>query len=75
MSAEIGEHKKDHSYRLKSDECFPVFDSEDFWTYKEELLLIDLVEQFGLGNWDDISKNLTNRSSKGELYYCLIKSN
>ena len=69
MSAEIGDHKKDHNYYLKSSECFPIFDSENFWTYKEELLLLELVEQFGLGNWEDIAKNLPNRTSKGIPFF------
>ncbi|CAF0883827.1 unnamed protein product [Brachionus calyciflorus] len=61
MSAEISDHKKDHNYYLKSGESFPVFDSEKYWNFKEEMLLIELVEQYGIGNWDEIAKNLPNR--------------
>jgi ABC-type nickel/cobalt efflux system permease component RcnA len=63
MSAEIGQHKKDHNYNLKSSISFPIFDNENFWTYKEELLLLQFIEQYGFGNWDEISKNLPNRTS------------
>lgn len=64
MSAELGEHKKDHNYYLKSNICFPLFDSENFWTYKEELLLLQFIEQYGFGNWDDIAKNMPNRTAQ-----------
>jgi transcriptional adapter 2-beta len=66
MSAEIGEHKKDHNYTIKSAASFPLFDSESFWTFKEELALLQFIEQYGFGNWDDIAKNLPNRTSKGK---------
>lgn len=66
MSAEIGDHKKDHNYFLKTATHFPVFDSEKCWSYKEELLLLQLIEQYGFGNWEDISKHLHTRSPQGK---------
>lgn len=65
MSAEIGDHKKEHSYLLKSSICFPLFDSEKLWTYKEELSLLQFIEQYGFGNWEEISKHIPNRTSQG----------
>ncbi len=65
MSAEIGEHKKDHNYTIKSTASFPLFDSESFWTFKEELALLQFIEQYGFGNWEDIAKHLPNRTPKG----------
>lgn len=68
MSAEIGDHKKDHNYSLKTCNNFPVFDSEKCWSYKEELLLLQLIEQFGFGNWEDIAKHLQTRTSQGLIH-------
>jgi transcriptional adapter 2-alpha len=65
MAAEIGEHKKDHNYYIKSTLSFPLFDSEKLWTFKEELLLLQFIEQYGFGNWQEISKHLPNRSAEG----------
>lgn len=64
MSAEIGEHKKDHNYFLKSSTSFPLFDSEKLWTYKEELHLLQFIEQYGFDNWEEIGKHLPNRSAE-----------
>lgn len=64
MSAEIGEHKKDHNYFLKSTMSFPLFDSEKLWTYKEELHLLQFIEQYGFDNWEEIGKNLPNRTAE-----------
>ena len=65
MSAEIGEHKKDHNYYLKSAISFPIFDSDKLWSYKEELHLLQFIEQYGFGNWEEIAKQLSNKSAEG----------
>jgi hypothetical protein len=62
MSAEIGEHHKDHSYTLRSTINFPLFGSEKPWSYKEELLLIQFIEQYGFDNWEEIAKHIPPRS-------------
>lgn len=67
MSAEIGDHKKDHSYFLKTNVHFPIFDGEKYWSYKEELLLLQFIEQYGFGNWDDIAKHLPTRTARGNI--------
>lgn len=65
MSAEIGEHRKDHNYTLKSTINFPIFGNEKPWTYKEELLLIQFIEQYGFDNWEEIAKHLPPRTPEG----------
>lgn len=54
--AEMGEHKRDHDYRLLDNNTFPLISSG--WSADEELLLLDAIEQHGLGNWDDISDHV-----------------
>lgn len=68
MSAEIGEHRKDHNYYVKSTASFPIFDGESLWTFKEELILLQNIEQYGFGNWEDIAKHLSNRTPEGRIY-------
>jgi hypothetical protein len=66
MSAEIGDHKKDHNYILKSNISFPIFDNENSWSFKEELILLQFIEQYGYGNWEEIAKHLTSRTAEGK---------
>lgn len=35
------------------------------WTAKEEQHLLDAIEQYGFGNWEDISRHIETRSSEG----------
>jgi transcriptional adapter 2-beta len=65
MSAEIGEHKKEHDYRIRSlNSYFPIFDSDKLWSFKEENFLLAYIEQYGFGNWDEIEKNFETRNAK-----------
>lgn len=59
MSAEIGEHKKEHDYRVRSSgHCAPpCFDSDKPWSYKEEIELMNALEHHGFANWLEIAKS------------------
>lgn len=37
------------------------------WTAREHLRLLDAIEQFGFGNWEDISKHIETRTPEGKL--------
>lgn len=70
MSAELGTHKKDHKYRIcfnnsnNNSLTYPIFNNESIWTHEEETQLLASIEQFGFGNWEDISeKNLKNKKA------------
>ncbi|XP_014608486.1 PREDICTED: transcriptional adapter 2B isoform X9 [Polistes canadensis] len=39
-----------------------IFNGRGNWTAKEQLRLLDAIEQFGFGNWEDISKHIETRS-------------
>ena len=69
MSAELGEHKKDHNYFIISSQYFPIFDSEKLWSYKEELYLLQYIEQYGFGNWDEIAKHIPGKTAEGLDFY------
>lgn len=37
------------------------------WTAREELHLLDAIELYGFGNWEDISKHIETRSPEGSV--------
>ena len=49
-----------HEYRVIDNANFPVLDSD--WAAKEHIDLLDSVEQYGYGNWEDISKKVSGSS-------------
>lgn len=44
-----------------------LFNGRGNWTAREELRLLDAIEQFGFGNWEDISEHIETRTPEGEL--------
>lgn len=55
---ESGDHKRDHRYRIMDKLDFKLFG--DQWTAREEINLLDGLQQFGYGNWKAISKQLNS---------------
>jgi transcriptional adapter 2-beta len=39
------------------------------WSAREELHLLDAIEQFGFGNWEDISRHIETRSPEGNKLF------
>ncbi|XP_034834287.1 transcriptional adapter 2B isoform X2 [Maniola hyperantus] len=62
LGAEIGPHKNDHSYQFMDSGAFGIFLGRSSWSANEEVRLLDAIEQFGFGNWEDISKHIETRS-------------
>ncbi|CCJ28763.1 unnamed protein product [Pneumocystis jirovecii] len=62
--SEIGTHKSDHSYRVIEQPIFPIFDKD--WGADEELMLIEGLDSYGLGNWQDVADYLGSGRSKEE---------
>ncbi|ORX64646.1 hypothetical protein BCR32DRAFT_262051 [Anaeromyces robustus] len=60
--AEIKKHKNNHAYKIIEVCDFSIYDED--WGADEELILIDLCEQYGLGNWEQISENLGSKTKK-----------
>ncbi|XP_066916702.1 transcriptional adapter 2-beta-like isoform X2 [Clytia hemisphaerica] len=58
--AEMGNHKRGHDYHLIDNGTFYLIVKG--WTADEEMLLLDAIEQHGLGNWDDISDHVGTKS-------------
>lgn len=59
---EINEHKNDHDYIIIKNE-FPLIDGSG-WTAKQELELLDVVQQCGFGNWIDVGRRIHGKSAE-----------
>ena len=55
-------HSKTHGYRVCDSVNFPLFTPE--WSIGEELLLIEGIQTYGLGNWGEISDHIGRLGSK-----------
>ncbi|KAK9766378.1 Transcriptional adapter ada2, partial [Basidiobolus ranarum] len=65
---EIGKHKNDHDYQVVDKHTFPIFDSS--WGADEELLLIEALEIYGMGNWADAADHVgTKNKEECEQHY------
>ncbi|KAJ8308734.1 hypothetical protein KUTeg_013608 [Tegillarca granosa] len=62
--AEVGNHRKDHKYKILNDCVVGAFDVQDVWTLVEETMLLDAVEQYGLGNWEDVGSHVETKSAE-----------
>ncbi|ALC45630.1 Ada2b [Drosophila busckii] len=64
--AEIGPHQNNHNYQFMDTgtAILSVFRGKGAWTAREELRLLDAIEQYGFGNWEDISKHIETKSAE-----------
>lgn len=53
-------HKNNHAYRVMDHVTTPIFTSD--WGADEELLLLEAIEMYGLGNWSDVSDHVGQKS-------------
>ncbi|XP_064115766.1 transcriptional adapter 2-beta-like isoform X1 [Macrobrachium nipponense] len=65
--AEIGKHKREHGYQFMAGVFqdtgnFSIFPGQGHWTAREEVRLLDAIEQYGYGNWEDIARHIETRS-------------
>ena len=60
--AEIGPHKRYHSYRIHCRPPIGPFNTPDSWTFTEEYLLLYALDDFGYGSWDDCARLVSGRS-------------
>ncbi|KAG7172765.1 transcriptional adapter 2-alpha-like isoform X2 [Homarus americanus] len=59
--AEFGVHKNDHSYLvIRSD--YSLF--EPSWQAKEESMLINAINDCGIGNWQEVSYHVPDKSAE-----------
>ncbi|KAK8397042.1 hypothetical protein O3P69_005201 [Scylla paramamosain] len=60
--AEIGKHKRSHGYQFMDTGNFSIFPGQGHWTAREEVRLLDAIEQYGYGNWEDIARHIETRT-------------
>lgn len=60
--AETVQHKNNHSYTIRRDD-FVLFKDSD-WTAREEKVFLNLIYSYGVGNWDEISSLMHQRTSE-----------
>ncbi|GCB74593.1 transcriptional adapter 2-beta [Scyliorhinus torazame] len=62
--AEIGQHRRWHGYQLVDGGRFTLWgaEAEGGWTSREEQLLLDAIEQYGFGNWEDMAAHVGGRA-------------
>lgn len=66
--AEFGEHLKTHAYLVRDTASLNIFERD--WTAVEEMTLLESIEQFGLGNWEEVAKNLPKKQARDiEIHY------
>jgi transcriptional adapter 2-alpha len=56
---EVAPHKNSHAYRVVDNIAFPLFHKD--WTAEEELLLLEGIETYGVGNWRDVSDHVGSK--------------
>eukprot|EP01006_Ploeotia_vitrea_P041768 TRINITY_DN66571_c6_g1_i2.p1 TRINITY_DN66571_c6_g1~~TRINITY_DN66571_c6_g1_i2.p1 ORF type:complete len:719 (+),score=379.88 TRINITY_DN66571_c6_g1_i2:58-2214(+) len=71
VGVEVFPHKNWHKYRVMDHVTTPLFDEE--WGADEELLLLEAIEMYGLGNWSDVADHVSTKSrQKCEQHYYQI---
>ncbi|KAJ3122031.1 RNA-dependent RNA polymerase [Nowakowskiella sp. JEL0407] len=52
-------HKRTHSYRVLEILNYPLFEKN--WSADEEMMLIEGLELYGMGNWEQISEHIKTK--------------
>ncbi|MQM03703.1 hypothetical protein Taro_036492 [Colocasia esculenta] len=63
VGAEVHPHKSNHPYRVMDSLSFPLFCPD--WNADEEILLLEGIEMYGLGNWAEVAEHVGTKS-KGQ---------
>ncbi|KAJ1927308.1 Transcriptional adapter ada2 [Tieghemiomyces parasiticus] len=65
---ELGQHRNYHKYQVVTPNFFPIY-TED-WSADEEMLLLEGIQQFGLGNWMDVAEHVGTKNKEAcERHY------
>ncbi|KAF5201996.1 Transcriptional adapter [Thalictrum thalictroides] len=60
VGAELTPHKSDHPYQIMDDLSFPLLSPD--WNADAEILLLEAIEMYGLGDWDEIAEHVGTKS-------------
>lgn len=62
VGAEVKPHKSNHPYRVMDNLSFPLICPE--WNADEEMLLLEGMEMYGMGNWTEIGDHVGTKSKE-----------
>ncbi|PON90270.1 Transcriptional adaptor [Trema orientale] len=62
VGAEVTPHKSNHPYRVMDNLSFPLICPD--WNADDEILLLEGIEMYGLGNWLDIAEHVGTKSKE-----------
>ncbi|XP_059662873.1 transcriptional adapter ADA2-like [Cornus florida] len=60
VGAEVSPHKSNHPYRVMDNLSFPLICPD--WNADEEILLLEGIEMYGLGNWTEVAEHVGTKS-------------
>ncbi|XP_052734680.1 transcriptional adapter ADA2 isoform X4 [Vigna angularis] len=60
IGAEVTPHKSNHPYRVMDNLCFPLICPD--WNADEEILLLEAIEMYGFGNWNEVAEYVGTKS-------------
>ncbi|GAB2298980.1 Transcriptional adapter ADA2b [Dionaea muscipula] len=62
VGAEVTPHKSNHPYRVMDSLSFPLICSD--WNADEEILLLEGLEMYGLGNWAEVAEHVGTKNKE-----------
>ncbi|KFK26542.1 hypothetical protein AALP_AA8G262500 [Arabis alpina] len=62
VGAEITPHKSDHPYRVMGNLTFPLICPD--WSADDEMLLLEGLEIYGLGNWAEVAEHVGTKTKE-----------
>ncbi|XP_003375129.1 transcriptional adapter 2-beta [Trichinella spiralis] len=70
--AELGQHKRVHGYRVHNIGGPCAFPNEfgaqtEAWTSREEFRMLDMIERYNLGDWEEVQKAVNPSRSPEEI--------
>lgn len=60
VGAEVHPHKSNHPYRVMDNLSFPLICPD--WNADEEILLLEGIEMYGMGNWAEVAEHVGTKS-------------
>ncbi|KAK7393788.1 hypothetical protein VNO78_22352 [Psophocarpus tetragonolobus] len=60
VGAEVNPHKSNHPYRIMDNLSFPLLCPD--WNADEEMLLLEGIEMYGFGNWNEVAEYVGTKS-------------
>uniref|UniRef100_A0A0E0D6W0 Transcriptional adapter n=1 Tax=Oryza meridionalis TaxID=40149 RepID=A0A0E0D6W0_9ORYZ len=60
VGAEVTPHRSNHPYRVMDNLSFPLICPD--WNADEEILLLEGIEMYGLGNWAEVAEHVGTKT-------------